>query len=156
MSAAIYFLDCAFQDLTSEGTATLPRDEHLVITPAPSDQGSSASVDEAAALTGRKRSLPRPWEETRGPHVQVSLPRSFRTELGGSTLNTAPVRRTCLPTHIPAMAQGPEPPQVQINPVTVSHATPDMLNVAAAHPPFVRYRPILSFRDVDSEPATRV
>ena len=37
------------------------------------------------------------------------------------------------------MAQRPEPPQVQANPVTVSHATPDMLNMATTRPPLGIY-----------------
>jgi hypothetical protein len=44
------------KDWTSEEKATLPREAHLVITPAPSDRGSSASVDKGAFL-GRKRSF---------------------------------------------------------------------------------------------------
>ena len=44
---------------------------------------------------GRRGVLPRPWEETRGTHVQVPLPGIFHTDLGDSTLNTVSVRRTC-------------------------------------------------------------
>jgi hypothetical protein len=77
MSAAVYFLDPVSKDLTSEGTATLPRDEHLVIIPAPSDQGSSASVDEAAALTGRKRSLAQAMRGNEGSTRPGFAPQEF-------------------------------------------------------------------------------
>jgi hypothetical protein len=84
------------KDLTSEGKATLPSVEHLVITPAPSDHGSSASVDEAAP-PGCKRS----FAEAMGPdedsqaRLPAPIPRRFHPDFGASTLNTAAVYRTC-------------------------------------------------------------
>lgn len=49
-------LSTAPKELISEGKAAQPGEEHLVMTPAPSDHGSFASVDDAA-LPGRKRSF---------------------------------------------------------------------------------------------------
>jgi hypothetical protein len=66
------------KDLTSEGKAMLLREEHLVITPAPSDRGSSASVDEAA-LPGRKRSFAEamgPDEDSQARHP-APIPQAF-------------------------------------------------------------------------------
>ena len=57
---------------TSEEKATLPREAHLVITTAPSDRGSSASLDEGAFL-GRKRSFAEAMGADEGLQVR-SLP----------------------------------------------------------------------------------
>jgi hypothetical protein len=123
----------------AEGKATLPTEAHLVITPAPSDHGSSASLDEGA-LPGRKRSFaeaiggdedsqsrhPAPVPQdfphgSRGQHYQhgVCPPYLPPTHIPFSAQNftTNPLRNV-----LPVMAQRPEPPQVQANPVTSSQA----------------------------------
>jgi hypothetical protein len=61
------------KDLTSEGKATLPREAHLEITLAPSDHGSSASVDEAALL-GRKRSFAEAMGADEGSQARLPAP----------------------------------------------------------------------------------
>jgi hypothetical protein len=132
------------KDSTREGKATLPREEHLVITPAPSDHGSSASVDEAA-LPGRKRSFAEAMGGNEGSTRPGPAPQDFPHGFRGQHYQHSICPPYLPPAHIPgtnplgnllpAMAQRPEPPQVQSNPVTGSHATLDMLNMAATRPP---------------------
>lgn len=128
----------------SEGKATQPGEEHLVMTPAPSDHGSFASVDEAA-LAGRKKAFAEAMggneRSTRpGPAPQdsprVSRSQYYQHGICPPYLPPAHIPGTNpLRNWLPAMVQRPEPPQIQANPVTVSHATQDMLNMAVTRPP---------------------
>jgi hypothetical protein len=140
------------KDWASEGKATLPREAHLVITPAPSDHGSSASVDEGA-LPGRKRSFAEAMGRDEGSQARraAPVPQDFpygsrglyyqhgvcppylpptRIAFSAQTFTANP-----LINPLPAMAQRLEPPQVQANPVTSSQATLDMFTMAATRPP---------------------
>jgi hypothetical protein len=140
------------KDWISEGKATLPKEAHLVITPAPSDHDSSASVDEGA-LPGRKRSFaeamggdessqarrPAPVPQdiphgSRGQDYQYGvcspyLPPTY-TSLLAQTFATNPLRNV-----LPAMSQHPKPRQVHADPVTGSQDTLDILTMAATRPP---------------------
>jgi hypothetical protein len=140
------------KDWTNGGKATLPREAHLVITPAPSDHGSSASMDEAA-LPGRKRSFAEAMGADEGSQARrpAPVPKAFPHGPQSQYYQDGVCPPYLPPTHIPfsaetfsanplrnplpAMIQYPEPPQVQANPVTCSQATLDMLTMAATCPP---------------------
>ncbi|GIJ84570.1 hypothetical protein Asppvi_003417 [Aspergillus pseudoviridinutans] len=115
------------------------------MTPAPSDHGSFASIDEAT-LQRRKR----PFSEAMGGNEGSTHPGAAPQDppsrglyyQGGSCPPCVPPMHTSalnlFGSLLPPMAQrpdSPEPPQGHANPVTVSHATLDMLNMAATRPP---------------------
>jgi hypothetical protein len=78
------------KDLISEGKATLPRETHLEITPAPSDHGSSVSVDEAA-LPGRKRSFAEAIGADEGSQARLPAPTPQEFPPGLRGLTAAPI-----------------------------------------------------------------